>query len=173
MVQLRSNPCLWEQVTSNVGSGSGNSLSSKKGSYKCSHCTDTFTSLYEFVEHLDKYEIRRGHFCPVEDCPWSVIGLTRKAELRRHCVLQHFLRGKLKDLADQSIQSDSRLKMVKLLYSCNKSNCGKHFYRKDSLQRHQRLVHENKDSKFNRKWGKLGLGQMGDKGPYQIDSVYN
>lgn len=128
----------------------------KKGNFKCSHCTLNFTNLMEFAQHLDENDVRRPHLCPVEDCPWSVVGLPRKVDLRRHCMLQHFLRGKLNE-DDPLMSTETKSQMVRLLYSCDEPRCGKHFYRRDSLQRHQRLVHFNENSSFNRKWNMKGM----------------
>ncbi|KAL7663222.1 hypothetical protein ABC855_g3951 [[Candida] zeylanoides] len=127
----------------------------KKGNFKCSHCTLNFTNLMEFAQHLDENDVRRPHLCPVEDCPWSVVGLPRKVDLRRHCMSQHFLRGKLNE-DDPLMSTETKSQMVRLLYSCDEPRCGKHFYRRDSLQRHQRLVHFNENSSFNRKWNMKG-----------------
>ncbi|CAK7897632.1 hypothetical protein CAAN1_04S00826 [[Candida] anglica] len=141
--RLQENPTIWKTAHE-----------SKKGNYKCSHCSQAFATLLEFATHLDQFKVRRVHLCPVDDCPWSIIGLQRKAELRRHCISQHFSRGRVihHEGDQQFIDSETELQMVNLLYSCNEENCKKHFYRKDSLQRHQKLVHSNKDSKFNKRW---------------------
>lgn len=126
------------------------SLQTKKP-IACSHCDYTARNILELAKHFDKFRINAGHKCPFETCPFNFIGFTRKAELRRHCISSHFERGKLNESTNQSVKTV----LSNLVYSCKFPNCGKNFYRKDSLQRHLKLVHENENSKFNKKLKKM------------------
>lgn len=119
----------------------------------CTHCNDEFESLLLLAEHFDKYKLTTAHKCPFDSCPFFMIGFTRKADLRRHCLTKHFEKGKL----TQSINKNIKQVLNNLIYSCKIDNCGKNFYRKDSLQRHLKLVHKNENSKFNKKMKKIQL----------------
>lgn len=128
-------------------------LSSRSHPVSCSHCNDDFKSLLLLAEHFDKHKLTTAHKCPFDSCPFNLIGFSRKADLRRHCLTNHFEKGKL----TQSINQNVKLVLNNLIYSCKMDNCGKNFYRKDSLQRHLKLVHENENSKFNKKMKKIQL----------------
>ncbi|ODV84747.1 hypothetical protein CANARDRAFT_28889 [[Candida] arabinofermentans NRRL YB-2248] len=151
----------------------------KGGSYQCSHCTDIFTTAEDFIFHLDKFKLVRSHNCPVKNCPYRIIGLPRRPELVRHCLSQHsetlenlirkeqglpieapnLQNGHPYDQRDESIvvygghsmESDNKSSKREHLNKCFRDGCGKKFKRKDSLQRHERLVHENKNSRFNQR----------------------
>ncbi len=100
----------------------------KKGVYKCNHCPKTFTKLDQFAKHLDENKVVRPFKCRDRACPWSIIGLNSSGELRRHHRHQHNTSG--------------------TQYECK--YCSKKFNRSDSAQRHQKLVHENKKSRYNK-----------------------
>ncbi|KAH3669403.1 hypothetical protein OGAPHI_001524 [Ogataea philodendri] len=152
--QLQKDPSLWELLKS---------VQKKGGSYRCSHCTEKFSTVEQFILHLDKFKLVRSNKCPVKDCPYRIIGLPRKPELMRHCLSQHSetLENLLKvqrgveldgvsmssSLAGDSNDDPGRKK----LNVCTREGCGKKFRRKDSLQRHERLVHENQNSRFNQR----------------------
>ncbi|CDK26649.1 unnamed protein product [Kuraishia capsulata CBS 1993] len=74
---------------------------SKKGMYRCTHCSNSFHNLETFAIHLDQYKVERRHKCPIDDCIFSVIGLSRRAELKRHCLTQHY--KNLEDFPDSDI----------------------------------------------------------------------
>lgn len=137
------------------------SLQTKKP-IACSHCDYTAPNILELAKHFDKFRINAGHKCPFETCPFNFIGFTRKAELRRHCISSHFERGKLNESTNQSVKTV----LSNLVYSCKFPNCGKNFYRKDSLQRHLKLVHENENSKFNKKLKKMSKNQKNNFAQY-------
>lgn len=119
----------------------------------CTHCNQRFDSILQLGHHFDKYKVVTPHKCPFDSCPYFLIGFSRKAELRRHCLTKHFEKGKL----TQSINQNIKQVLNNLIYSCKIDNCGKNFYRKDSLQRHLKLVHANENSKFNKKMKKNQL----------------
>lgn len=122
----------------------------------CTHCNQRFDSILQLGHHFDKYKVVTPHKCPFDSCPYFLIGFARKAELRRHCLTKHFEKGKL----TQSINQNIKQVLNNLIYSCKIDNCGKYFYRKDSLQRHLKLVHENENSKFNKKMKKNQLQKL-------------
>lgn len=142
-------PSLVEQLKSKY---SGAELSAKsKSPYQCSHCNRDFATIIDLAIHFDRCKITTAHKCPFEACPFQYVGFSRKADLRRHCLTKHFEKGKL----NERINLDVKHILKSLIYSCNYENCGKNFYRKDSLQRHMKLVHDNENSKFNKKLKKL------------------
>lgn len=103
-------------------------LPGKKGNYFCSHCSEQFRTIMELAEHMDLYSVRRSFHCTEEDCPWNVLGFATASEWSRHTRSQH---------------GSVTLTMCTI--------CNKPFTRKDSLKRHLQLVHENQDSRYNRK----------------------
>ncbi|KAG7932400.1 hypothetical protein KL934_003843 [Ogataea polymorpha] len=154
--QLQKDSSLWELL---------NSVPKKGSSYKCSHCTEQFNTVESFILHLEKYKLVRSNKCPVKDCPYRIIGLPRKPELRRHCLSQHsetlenLLRLKFQEGIEPDVRTLSKPKnnesevdpKKKKPNVCPREGCGKKFRRKDSLQRHERLVHENQNSRFNQR----------------------
>lgn len=126
--QLKKNPVFASKL-----------LETKKGSYKCSHCAQYFSNLMLFAAHIDKFQLERRYRCTYDTCVWSVIGLPRLAEFKRHYYSQHS--GTKIEVA--------RSKEKK--FQCQQSNCNKYFARKDSLLRHQKLVHDNINSRFNKR----------------------
>ncbi|KAJ8099821.1 hypothetical protein POJ06DRAFT_238581 [Lipomyces tetrasporus] len=62
-------------------------------------------------------------------CPWSRVGFPNRNECNRHIKHQH----------------------AGSMYACSYSWCPKKFPRKDSRNRHEKLVHEKPDSRLNRK----------------------
>lgn len=100
----------------------------KKGNYFCSHCTSQFRTILDMARHMDQHGLCRQFHCEHEDCPWYVCGFSTASEWSRHTKSQH---GTV------------------ITISC--SQCNKGFTRKDSLKRHMNLVHENKNSRYNRK----------------------
>lgn len=121
---------------------------------QCSHCDEEFKSYLELSSHIDTYKLIRIHKCPVLECPYNLIGFDKKALLRHHVISYHFNKGSLLPEYYQYAQ-----KLYSLIYKCNDKKCGKCFYRRDSLSRHTKLVHNNKLSKFNLKIAKEGPDQ--------------
>ncbi|KAK6462375.1 hypothetical protein DFJ63DRAFT_153613 [Scheffersomyces coipomensis] len=122
---------------------------------KCfkNHCHTQFTNYNDFINHcyfennnnLNFVEFRNFK-CPVHECPMNLIGYEKKANLRHHVVLEHFQRGKVVDACEPYCDA-----LQEIIYVCDHHDCGKGFYRKDSLTRHLKLVHENSSSLFNQK----------------------
>lgn len=134
------------------GSFSKNILYSKlREPVSCTHCDHSFESIWDLASHFEEFKINTAHKCPFDLCPFHLIGFSRKADLRRHCFQKHSEKVKSKD----SISGDIKNILNNLIYSCKFENCKKNFYRKDSLQRHLKLVHENENSKFNKKLKKM------------------
>lgn len=100
----------------------------KKGNYFCSHCSEQFRTIMLLAQHMDQYAVRRQFHCVEEDCPWWVCGFATASEWSRHTKSQH-----------GSVE-------MSLCHVCHKP-----FTRKDSLKRHCTLVHDNENSRFNRK----------------------
>lgn len=105
----------------------------KKGKYFCSHCPQRSRTILELAGHMDLVMMTRPFHCPEEDCPWHVCGFPTASEWCRHTRSQH---GKV------------------IMMNCDE--CGKRFTRKDSLKRHALLVHDNSNSRYNRKMRNKG-----------------
>ncbi|KAH3675976.1 hypothetical protein WICMUC_002272 [Wickerhamomyces mucosus] len=155
--QLKQNKIVWEKIYNNK----------KKGIYPCTHCSETFSNMYDLAKHIDEFGLYRKHRCPFDNCPWYIIGLPRRAEVRRHCAAQHNYRvvfpedktikvngelstvgSKLDDLGFEGIHGT---RITKNNIKCNYEFCHKTFKRKDARQRHENLVHLNPESRFNKK----------------------
>ncbi len=126
--QLKQSKVIWNKILT----------TNKKGVYKCNHCTEKFTKLDKFAQHLDYYQISRLFKCKHYSCPWSIIGLNSASELRRHLKHQHNEKG--------------------MQYNCE--YCSKPFNRSDSVQRHEKLVHQNKSSRYNKRINKAKTLQL-------------
>lgn len=138
--QLQSNPVIWEKIQQ----------TKKKGIYKCAHCIKVFPDLRQFALHLDEEKVVRYHKCPIQDCPWSILGLPRKAEIRRHCAAQHGM----------NVEEDGEANTgytASYTFECKYDNCTRVFKRKDSYTRHEKLVHLNPTSRFNTRVKKTKL----------------
>lgn len=160
--QLIENTKIWNKI----------SQKKKKGIYKCTHCPEIFKDLYDLAKHIDSNKISRQHKCPFDDCPWSIIGLPRRAEVRRHCAAQHACvityPGDNKDKntptetettettsPETTVNGELFNLRIRESLTCQYDFCGKHFKRKDSQQRHEKLVHLNPNSRFNRRIQKM------------------
>lgn len=118
----------------------------KRGYYKCTHCPNTFSNIFEYAAHMDEYEIKRAYKCPFPLCPWKILGLPRRADLRRHCAIQH--KNELpQELKDQLNLNDEAYPALK----CPHQYCEKVFHRRDAFNRHIAIVHEKLNSRFNRR----------------------
>ncbi|SMN18664.1 similar to Saccharomyces cerevisiae YGR044C RME1 Zinc finger protein involved in control of meiosis [Maudiozyma saulgeensis] len=118
----------------------------KRGSYRCNHCPEMFSTILEYAEHLDKYRIRRKYNCPISNCPWKILGLPGRSDLRRHCAIQH------KDELDDQLRASLNLKeSVYVTTACPNKYCHKTFRRKDAYNRHVSIVHNMPGSRFNKR----------------------
>ncbi|GMM53822.1 Rme1 protein [Maudiozyma humilis] len=118
----------------------------KRGSYRCNHCPEMFSTILQYAEHMDRFGIRRKYHCPFIDCPWKILGLPGRSDLRRHCAIQH------KDQLSPELRSSLNLKDdVYVTTRCPNKYCGKSFRRKDAYNRHIAIVHNRPDSRFNKR----------------------
>lgn len=135
---LQADTVLWTKVK----------CTKKKGIYKCSHCPGIFASLLDLAKHLDEFKIVRPYRCPFSDCPWSVLGLPRRAEVRRHCAAQH---SHVIPNGDDGYPGTGKYTPTTAdQFDCTSPFCDKKFKRKDACKRHYKLVHSNPDSRFNK-----------------------
>lgn len=115
---------------------------------QCTHCTEEFHHHLDFALHLDRINQNRPFKCPLKSCPWNVLGHTRKMDLRRHC-MAHFPKGKA-GTEIETVLPEERQRIMSMVFPCH-LNCGKYFYRKDSLKRHIKLLHENEGAKARKR----------------------
>lgn len=135
-------------------------VNKKRGSYRCAHCPKTFLNIFDYAAHMDSYNINREYKCPFALCPWKILGLPRRSDLRRHCAIQH--KHELpNDLKEYLNLKDETYPTIK----CSNKICGKTFYRRDAYNRHVNIVHGTKDSRFNRRVQSLlaDCPQFGDE----------
>lgn len=118
----------------------------KRGYHRCTHCPSTFSSIFEYAAHMDAFGIKREFKCPVALCPWKVLGLPRRPDLRRHCAIQHKheLPAELKEYLNLSDETYPALQ-------CPHQYCDKVFHRRDAYNRHISIVHEKRGSRFNKR----------------------
>ncbi|CAR25987.1 ZYRO0A12936p [Zygosaccharomyces rouxii] len=118
----------------------------KRGYYRCTHCPETFSNIFEYASHMDEFDIRREFKCPFPLCPWKILGLPRRPDLRRHCAIQHkdHLPADLKEMLNLKDETYPTLK-------CPHQYCDKIFHRKDAYNRHIAIVHEKIGSRFNKR----------------------
>ncbi|AQZ09527.1 RME1 (YGR044C) [Zygosaccharomyces parabailii] len=118
----------------------------KRGYYRCTHCPETFSNIFEYASHMDEFGIKREFKCPFALCPWKVLGLPRRPDLRRHCAIQHkdHLPADLKEMLNLRDETYPTLQ-------CPHQYCDKVFHRKDAYNRHISIVHEKMGSRFNKR----------------------
>lgn len=118
----------------------------KRGYYRCTHCPETFSNIFEYASHMDEFGIKREFKCPFALCPWKVLGLPRRPDLRRHCAIQHkdHLPADLKEMLNLRDETYPTLR-------CPHQYCDKVFHRKDAYNRHISIVHEKVGSRFNKR----------------------
>ncbi|CCF58990.1 hypothetical protein KAFR_0F03940 [Kazachstania africana CBS 2517] len=145
-----SHMTLVEQLKSDKPLLQAISNTHKRGSYRCAHCPIMFSTVFEYASHLDKYEIRREFKCPFALCPWKILGLPRRSDLRRHCAIQH-----KHELPDDLKEYLNLKEGTYPSMDCPNKYCSRTFYRKDAYNRHVNVVHDNYDSRFNKRLQKL------------------
>lgn len=104
----------------------------------CIECKLEITNYWEFAEHsqLHKCKQERTFYCPVKECPMNVLGFSQRASLVHHCYGCHFHRGEI--LQRFGIWE---VELRKILFNCEVAGCEKAFSRRDSLSRHNRVIH--------------------------------
>lgn len=137
--QLREHPEIWKIVN----------IRKKKGIFKCSHCAEFFPTLYMLAQHFDEHKVARYFQCPFKGCVWNILGLPRRAEVRRHCSSQHSTKIEFERCNENRLNATPTTNVEKII--CSHENCSRVFKRKDSLQRHIKLVHDNPHSRFNKR----------------------
>lgn len=132
----------------------------KRGYYRCTHCPQTFSNIFDYAAHMDEFDIKREFKCPFALCPWKILGLPRRPDLRRHCAIQHKheLPAELKEFLNLSDETYPALK-------CPHQYCDKVFHRRDAYNRHVSIVHEKLGSRFNKR-----LFQILAECPYDRES---
>lgn len=119
----------------------------KRGAYKCTHCTETFSSIFDFAQHMDDAKFTRPYKCPIELCPWHILGLKERSDLRRHCSIQH----KYDEIPEEMREKLNIKNKEAPILNCESDYCDKVFHRKDALTRHNQMVHKNTQSRFNKR----------------------
>ncbi|KAG0660972.1 conserved putative membrane protein [Maudiozyma exigua] len=118
----------------------------KRGSHRCNHCPEKFSTILEYAEHMDEFNIRRKYKCPFSYCPWKILGLPGRSDLRRHCAIKH------KDDLDDCLRNSLNLRGdIYTTIPCPHPYCKKIFRRKDAYKRHVNIVHSKSDSRFNKR----------------------
>lgn len=110
----------------------------------CQVCHQKLHNYWEYVQHIDlhnraipDYHFKHVHFCPVDICPMTMIGFSKKRDLRHHIHNYHFYRSNIVEK-----YKPWETVMRELSYNCIWTGCASSFCRKDVLTRHIKLNHE-------------------------------
>jgi hypothetical protein len=110
----------------------------------CNVCKQALSNYWEYVSHIvehnnaiSDYHFKHVHFCPVDICPMSLIGFTKKRDLRHHIHNYHYYRS---NILEKFRPWESLMK--ELSYNCIWPGCSSSFCRKDVLTRHIKLNHQ-------------------------------
>lgn len=105
---------------------------------RCRQCRHLSANYADFLAHAAIHTpADRPERCCVPSCPMLEIGFTRVLDLRWHYYDCHFEKGQVDQRsAPQAAEIESKM------YCCPELNCSRFFYRRDSLIRHIRKVHQ-------------------------------
>lgn len=124
----------------------------------CTHCEQTFANVELFTQHLDQYNLSTTYKCADRLCPFSEIGFMRKVDLRVHITHVHMHEYNSGNIEVKQRIINSNPKVFAFFtahtYMCDQPDCRRIFYRKDTLTRHIRLVHNNPKKQAAKKWKK-------------------
>lgn len=130
--------------------------------FTCAHCEVNFDDVNEFTAHLAEEKICHDNFCPDQHCVFSALGFRFRWLLRRH-ICNHHLKTYNNRKSHKNEGAHKRghamQQFLEHVYVCQKSNCKRAFYRLDSLQRHERLLHLTERKVKSRRKHKLKLGK--------------
>lgn len=164
---LASNP--WELSFCSILSQYPKSSYNLRKPIECNHCTQCFNKATHYAEHLDRLVLVPKYDCPVPSCLHARIGFLKKMDLKIHISQIHLTKyngckkteekSKVRDKFGPKVFD----RMMSYLNVCNVESCGRAFYRKDSLNRHMKLLHPldtvNKGGVLNKKIGEKARGK--------------
>lgn len=114
-------------------------------SVNCNHCETSFNNILKYCKHLDEFKLTTPYQCADKTCPFHKVGFMKKIDLRVHITQVH-----LQVYNNSSIQEKMKLIeknpqvyefFMNYTYVCPNETCKRIFYRKDTLNRHVKLVH--------------------------------
>lgn len=113
----------------------------------CFHCGKSMDNVHSYILHLDEEKLfhHLKYKCPLSECPFNMIGFHKKINLRQHSLAKHFEKKTNTFICGD--QYELAL-LQKLLFICD---CNKAFCRRDSLQRHIKLLHDKNPVLTNKK----------------------
>ncbi|KAI5964656.1 RME1 [Candida pseudojiufengensis] len=97
---------------------------------------------YDLLQELDllkglNFLKKRKFKCPIIECPINYIGVKKLNDLRHHIQHQHLVNNVVSDELEEKYGDLLRNE----LFVCD---CGKAFYRSDSMKRHVKMIHSLK-----------------------------
>lgn len=106
----------------------------------CFHCGKNMDDVFAYIFHLDQEKLfhELKYKCPLNNCPFNMIGFNKKIQLRQHSLAKHYEKKTNSFICGD--QYELAL-LQKLLFVCE---CNKAFCRRDSLQRHIKLLHSKR-----------------------------
>lgn len=131
-------PNIYEALKSRFTKSYTESITIEKVDTYCIDCKLELSNYWELALHLQSHTLKRDRpfQCPVYECPLNIIGFCQKASLAHHSYGAHFYRGEIKE---EFVQWENELR--KILFNCDSAGCGKAFSRRDSLARHNKVIH--------------------------------
>lgn len=110
---------------------------------ECYHCHTLFQEVDFYVEHLERHHVYHESYCADPDCPMSVIGFLSKQDLRRHVRNDHLdqYTPHFTEHENEIMNNIMAKKLYNIVFVCQHKDCQMPFYRRDSLDRHERRMH--------------------------------